>query len=248
MQPRAPLRRITTWLAILGYTLVASGLPLPLGSISLGIVASSDLDSSAAKRLAAKDRSQPFPCMDKPCGCATAEQCFTSCCCNTPAETLAWATAHRVEPAVLAALEQRVAGSSQLAAKATKSSCCSSKAPVTEDSCCTIEQPAAAVAEDGDLCSMDASRAATPATSEEATTEKVPPADEPAEPQSRSVTLRAMLACGGIVAEWFAAAAALPPPRLDVSLVMHVLDACTPGDEAGESLAASPAAPPPRVA
>jgi hypothetical protein len=95
---------------------------------------------------------------------------------------------------------------------------------------------------------MNASRAATPSTTKKATTEKVPPADEPAEPQSRSVTLRAMLACGGIVAEWFAAGAALPPPRFEVSLVMHVLDVCTPGDEAGESLAASPAAPPPRGA
>ena len=243
MQPRAPLRRITTWLAILGYTLVASGLPLPLGSISLGIVASSDLDSSAAKRLAAKDRSQPFPCMDKPCGCVTAEQCFTNCCCNTPAETLAWAKAHRVEPAVLAALEQRVAGGSQLVAKATRSSCCSSKASVAEESCCTSRQSAIAGVDDNELCSMDASLAATASTPEQ-----VPPADEPAEPQSRSVTLRAMLACGGIVAEWFAAGAALPPPRLEVSLVMLVLDVCMPGDEAGESLRASPAAPPPRVA
>jgi len=243
MHPRAPLRRITTWLAILGYTLVASGLPLPFG-----VVAPAAQDSPAAKRLAGKDRSRHFPCMDKPCGCATAEQCFTKCCCNTPAETLAWAKAHAVEPALLAALEHRVAHSGQLAAKATKASCCSSKAPVAEQSCCTSRQPAAVVFEDTKICSMDASLAATPSTTEEATTEKVPPADEPEEPQSRSVTLRAMLACGGIVAEWFAAAAALPPPRFEVSLVMHVLDVCTPGDEAGESLAASPAAPPPRVA
>jgi len=242
MHPRASLRRITTWLAILGYTLVASGLPLPFGRI-----APAAPDSPAAKRVAGKDRSRPFPCMDRPCGCATAEQCFTSCCCNTPAETLAWATAHRVEPAVLAALERRVAGDRPAVVKATKSSCCSSTAPVAEESFCTMRQPAS-VAEDGDLCSMDASRAATRSTTEKATTEKVPPADEPGEPQSRTVTLRAMLACGGIVAEWFAAGAALPPPRLEVSFVMHVLDVCTPGDEAGESLAASPAAPPPRVA
>jgi hypothetical protein len=248
MHSRALLRRITTWLAILGYMLVASGLPLPLGSISLGMVAPAAPDSPAAKRLAGKDRSQPFPCMDKTCGCATAEQCFKSCCCNTPSETLAWAKAHRVEPAVLAALEQRVASSSQLATKSTKSSCCSTKAPAAEESCCTSRQSAIAGLEDNDLCSMDASLVATPSTTEKATTENVPPADEPAEPQSRSVTLRAMLACGGIVAEWFAAGAALPPPRLEVSLVMHVLDVCTPDDEAGESLAASPAAPPPRVA
>ena len=243
MDPRAPLRRITTWLAILGYTLVASGLPLPFG-----MIAPAAPDSPAAKRVAGKDRSRPFPCMDRPCGCATAEQCFTSCCCNTPAETLAWATAHRVEPAVLAALERRVAGDRPAVVKATKSSCCSSKASVAEESFCTIRQPAA-VAEDGDLCSMDALRAATPSTTEKATSEKASSDSEPSrQPQSRTVTLRAMLACGGIVAEWFAAGAALPPPRLEVSLVMHVLDVCTPGDEAGESLAVSPAAPPPRVA
>jgi len=57
-----------------------------------------------------------------------------------------------------------------------------------------------------------------------------------------------MLACGGIVAEWFAAGVALPPPRTEVFLAMRVLDVCTPGDEAGESLAASPATPPPRAA
>jgi hypothetical protein len=243
MQPRASLRRITTWLAILGYTLVASGLPLPFG-----VVAPAASESPAAKRLAGKDRSQPFPCMDKPCGCATAEQCFTSCCCNTPAETLAWAKAHAVEPAVLAALERRVASDRSAAAKVVKNSCCSRKAPVAEESCCTSRHPAAVV-EDGDLCSMDASRAATPSATDEATPDKASPEDEPSrQPRSRTVTLRAMLACGGIVAEWFAAAAALPPPRLEMSLVMHVLDVCTPGDEVGESLAASPAAPPPRVA
>jgi hypothetical protein len=244
MHLRAPLRRTTTWLAILGYMLVASGLPLPFG-----MIAPAAPDSPAAKRVAGKDRSRPFPCMDRPCGCATAEQCFTSCCCNTPAETLAWATAHRVEPAVLAALERRVASGNQMVAKATKSSCCSTQAPVVEKSCCPIDQPAAAVAEDGDLCSMDASRKATPSATEEATPDKASPDGEPSrQPRSRTVTLRAMLACGGIVAEWFAAGAALPPPRLEVSLVMHVLDVCTPGDEAGESMAASPAAPPPRVA
>jgi hypothetical protein len=244
MQSRVPLRRITTWLAILGYTLVASGLPLPFGMITPAAP-----DSPAAKRLAGKDRSQPFPCMDKTCGCATAEQCFTSCCCSTPAETLAWARARRVEPAVLAALEQRVASSSQLAAKAPKSSCCSTKAPVAEKSCCTSRQPAAVVFEDTKICSHEQPLAATPSATEEATPNKASPDEEPSrQPRSRTVTLRAMLACGGIVAEWFAAGAALPPPRLEVSLVMHVLDVCTPGDEAGESLAASPAAPPPRGA
>lgn len=242
MHPDAPLRRITTWLAILGYTLVASGLPLPLGT-----VAPSAPESPAAKRLAAKDRSRPFPCMDKPCGCATAEQCLTNCCCNTPAETLAWAKAQAVEPAVLATLERRVAGCRQAVAKAATPSCCSSKAPAAEESCCTSKQPATVECEGSALGN---SPAAVPASMQAVARDHEGPDDDepPHQPRSRTVTLRAMLACGGIVAEWFVAGAALPPPRVELSLAMRVLDVCTPGDEAGECLRASPAAPPPRVA
>lgn len=246
MHPDAPLRRITTWLAILGYTLVASGLPLPFGNVSPAAPA-----SAAVKRLAGKDRSRPFPCMDKPCGCVTAEQCFTNCCCNTPAETLAWAKAHAVEPAVLAALARRAASGRQTVAKPAKSSCCSTKAPAAGASCCTTKPSATAVVENveqRELRSDDHSLAATPTTLESKPEEI--PVDQPpqAEPRTRSVTLRAMLACGGIVAEWFAAGAALPPPRVEVPTAMRVIEVCAAGDESGECLRASPAAPPPRAA
>lgn len=60
------------------YLLIALGIPLP-----------------AAIR---KDANQPFPCQDHPCGCQTAEQCWTSCCCFTPEERWAWARAHNVQP------------------------------------------------------------------------------------------------------------------------------------------------------
>jgi hypothetical protein len=45
-----------------------------------------------------KDTSQAFPCQNHPCGCQTAEQCWTNCCCFTPEERWAWARAHHVEP------------------------------------------------------------------------------------------------------------------------------------------------------
>lgn len=106
-------RRTTLWLATIGYALVASGLPLPLGGTA------DARPSPAAKRLAGKDHSRPFPCMDKPCGCATAEQCFSSCCCNTPAELLAWAKARRLEPGLIAGLVRRAA-----AAAPQVESCC----------------------------------------------------------------------------------------------------------------------------
>ena len=79
------LRRAVAWGMLGLYALVVSGLPLPVALPPAG--------TAAARKLAAKDRSQPFPCMDKACGCDSAERCFTNCCCHTPAETLAWAKA-----------------------------------------------------------------------------------------------------------------------------------------------------------
>ena len=256
MHPDAPARRITTWLAILGYTLVASGLPLPLGIRGAPAVR----DTDAARRLAAKDRSRPFPCMDRPCGCDTADRCFTSCCCHTPAETLAWAKSHGVEPALLVALERRVNGDPPVgmrggvAAAATTPSCCVAAASRVAPSCCSTEPTAATVEHPpaADACSDRQSPAAPPrATSEDsvALENEAPADDEPVQqPRSRTVTLRAMLACGGIVAEWFVAGAALPPPKVEISLVMRVLEATAPADDTGECLRAAPAAPPPRAA
>ena len=45
-----------------------------------------------------KDNSQLFPCRCCPCGCKTAEQCWSSCCCFTPAERLAWAEKNGITP------------------------------------------------------------------------------------------------------------------------------------------------------
>ena len=45
-----------------------------------------------------KDKSLPFPCQNHPCGCQTAEQCWSQCCCFTPDKRWAWARANDVEP------------------------------------------------------------------------------------------------------------------------------------------------------
>lgn len=44
-----------------------------------------------------KDRSAPFPCQSRPCGCRSAEQCWKKCCCFTNAQKLAWAEANSVQ-------------------------------------------------------------------------------------------------------------------------------------------------------
>jgi len=38
-----------------------------------------------------KDRSIPFACQDRPCGCRSAAQCAEQCCCFTPTQKAAWA-------------------------------------------------------------------------------------------------------------------------------------------------------------
>jgi hypothetical protein len=73
-----PVRSATIAIALAGYLIAATGLPLPI--------------------LSRKDHSEPFPCMDHACGCASASQCWHNCCCTTPAERLAWAKQHGVEP------------------------------------------------------------------------------------------------------------------------------------------------------
>ncbi|MEI6255537.1 MAG: hypothetical protein WCQ77_02725 [Planctomycetota bacterium] len=191
MHLRLPIRRITIWLAIVGYTLVASGIPLPLAGS-----ASQSADSAAAKRLAGKDRSRPFPCMDKTCGCATAEQCFTSCCCNPPAQARACAKAQTQTQTT----------------KPADASCCSHKL-----------EPQTAAAD-----------------------QAAPDLPEPI--RNRSVSLRAALACGGIVAEWFAAAVALPPSSVNFSVAITMVDRREPVDDLIESVRVAPESPPPRGA
>lgn len=51
-----------------------------------------------------KDSSQPFPCQNRPCGCKAATQCWTSCCCFSAAEKLAWAERNGVTPPIYARL------------------------------------------------------------------------------------------------------------------------------------------------
>ncbi len=102
MSRQIPRWRAVAWLSLCWHILVASGLPLPLAPPTVDAV------QGVAHRVG-KDRSRPFPCMDRACGCATAEQCFARCCCTSPAERLAWARAHRLDVDVLAALERRVA-------------------------------------------------------------------------------------------------------------------------------------------
>ena len=44
----------------------------------------------------AKDSSVPYPCMNRPCGCDSAEQCWRNCCCFSNQQKVEWAKKHSV--------------------------------------------------------------------------------------------------------------------------------------------------------
>jgi hypothetical protein len=57
-----------------------------------------------------------------------------------------------------------------------------------------------------------------------------------------------MLACGGIVAGWFAAAVAVPVATVDGSVACdETFESIIPGDDLAESRRGSPDVPPPRA-
>ena len=232
MSSVAPLTRRIAWCCLVVHGLVASGLPLPLALT----IAGGRVNPVAAARLAGKDRSTPFPCMDKPCGCATAEQCFTSCCCNTPTETLAWARAHRVDPAVIEALTQPVAKASRPAASRA-GSCCS--AASSEPSCCSSADPPVSEAAGGECRSLAGER---PESAD------VLPGEEPAVPAGKVVTLRGMLACGGLVSAWMSCGVSVPPPPAPAVPASILVATATLADESPTMRPSPPDAPPPRQA
>lgn len=50
--------------------------------------------------------SVPFPCQGRGCGCKSAKQCWTSCCCHSPAQRLSWAKRKNVTPPEYAVLSE----------------------------------------------------------------------------------------------------------------------------------------------
>jgi hypothetical protein len=121
----AAARSLLVTLGLVGFLAGTLGVPIP------------------AVRISGKDRSEPFPCMDRQCGCRTAAQCWKGCCCFTNREKLAWARRQGVEPpedVVLAAQQEET----ELASAAA---CCSTKRenvpPVCEetpDDCCDVPE------------------------------------------------------------------------------------------------------------
>jgi len=87
---------------------------------------------------ARKDRSRPYPCQDRPCGCASADECWHHCCCMTNKQKVAWASEHGVTPPdfVVAAAEQEEASKPAQACNRDEHCETADNASVEEPACC----------------------------------------------------------------------------------------------------------------
>ncbi len=80
-----------------------------------------------------KDRSQPFPCQDRPCGCSSAEQCWKKCCCFTNVQKVAWAKANNVEIPEYVVKAAEAEQGEQLASAAPREKVCCRKPGSPDD-------------------------------------------------------------------------------------------------------------------
>ncbi len=86
-----------------------------------------------------------FPCINSPCGCKTAAQCWDHCCCYNDAQKIAWAEEHDVVPPAFVVARHDAAQKTTAQKNATllansEPSCCSEK-----QSCCSDPAVAAKV-------------------------------------------------------------------------------------------------------
>ncbi len=72
-------RRQKSLLALVAYLCAIVGVPLP----------------TVPKKVPSTER---YPCQGNPCGCRSAYDCWTNCCCTTPEQRFAWAEANNVTP------------------------------------------------------------------------------------------------------------------------------------------------------
>ena len=70
------------------------------------------------------DDSVAYPCQSGHCGCKSAFQCWTSCCCQTPEERLEWARKNGASPPSYAILKSPSQPKSVANTASKKSPCC----------------------------------------------------------------------------------------------------------------------------
>lgn len=166
--------RLCAVAALVVYVIAATGVPLPVPG---------EKPSAGGER---------FPCEQSACGCMTAEQCWTKCCCRSLAGNLAWARDQGVRPPEFALTFARAQGLDTShwdgPQKPTEKRILIAKAEVESPHgcCCCRADQSCPRPERSDNRRRDAS-------------------------DSRLVVVEA-LACQGIAQAWLALGIATPPP------------------------------------
>ncbi len=118
------LRRLAGWASLMVVCAVV--LPIPF--------------TPTARNTSEKDTSEPFPCMNRPCGCLSADQCWKKCCCFTNEQKVAWAKANDVKiPEFVIVAAKAESHARGVVAAPVKPS------PKTHGACCKTESNSPAV-------------------------------------------------------------------------------------------------------
>jgi hypothetical protein len=193
-------RRIVVIVSLAAYLITAVGVPVPAS-----VHKSSDV---------------PFPCQHHACGCASAQQCWKHCCCYTPAQKLAWAYEHHVDPP--ADLVAEVAAGPHFAEQET--------ATKPASGCCAHKQQSSAHA------------------AEHCHDRQHGVCDDHEESSHVTLIIGAMARkCRGLTDLWCAFGAVLPPTVLNWHFEWNVVEWIAAAERPLPTIDQSPPNPPPRV-
>ncbi len=129
------LRCAVTLLTLVSFVVAAIPVPLPV----------------VPPASAAASGDEPFPCQGSRCGCRSAKQCWTACCCRKPSERKRWAEEGHIQPPAYAIL-QDAGAPAQTAAPAAPAvrrccavvaTCSAPPTPAPVESCCATADSAA---------------------------------------------------------------------------------------------------------
>lgn len=212
---RSLARRLAVGTLAAYKLVVASGAPLPVGWIIASLNGLSEADPATAD-------AGRYPCENCPCGCGTAQRCWTKCCCYTPAQRLAWARREGVRPPEFAldaaeragldvspwcetcvTVKRGVRAGTPVASFKTKPACCAADADLPP--CCRpAEAECSASCCGGSSCFEDESsdKPGTPpcCNKQPATPER----DGDRQPESPGIAVLTALACQGLLEAWLA--------------------------------------------
>jgi len=200
---RSLRRRLYAAGTLVAYLLACLGLPVPADAIT-------------------KDAGQAFPCQEHGCGCRTAEQCWTHCCCFSPEQRWTWAQSHNVQPPAYA--EKPATTSWRTGRKRDQAqNCCSENRPGPRSCRTCPETSTAPKSEHGKK-------------------------DTPAKKNGFRWALgMSALGCQGQTTLWASTASVLPPaPPVTWAPWPTVVDRLAYADEIAISLSPLPPDPPPR--